>query len=251
MNKTLSLLLLLFAINVSAQKSMPYKSKKGNGSTNPMAIATFELTADGDTINRVLNNGSRHGFWIIKTDATLGEDALIKTGTYNNNLKTGKWNTYTNGLLSVSETYANDVRDGEVRYYEEGAITIRGQYKANKIPAKDTIAVMQLTQIDTLMELQNTTRSFKDGIWIFYKPNGKIAYKEYYYLDDLVQTQNMENGDVADPDYVAERNILFPHSGGRTVDPFAKINKGRSPARYTDFPEDGKGVVPNKRKSKK
>ncbi len=214
-------------------------------------LLSYNLTTNNDTINKLYTGNIKEGVWLTESKGGFEEEEITEIGTYLHNKKNGVFRKYTNGMMVQLETYKNDILDGEVKYFESGYIVLRGNYVSNKIPSKDTIGVQTPVQEDSMVVLENNMRSLRDGIWTYYKANGKIDHKEFYYLGELVQRQDMQLDDVTDMDYIPEKNMRLSANISANTDPFAKANKGKKPSRFTQFHEDGKGVKPNVRKPKK
>jgi antitoxin component YwqK of YwqJK toxin-antitoxin module len=250
MNKIITLLFVLLAISANAQIKKHVKLSKSKQAKVKVVLKEFKVLENGDTINKLYSNNLKHGNWIEKIPAALGEDEGQNIGLYNNGIKEGKWSNYINGIISEVENYKHGIKDGEYRYYEDGNLAIKGNYKLTNIPKKDTINVATPFEYDSVVVVTNDKISVKDGIWVYYKPNGKVDKKEYYYMDELVQvaTEGVDDASSVNSPTAkkGKTNTLAP-----TADPFAKKNKGKAPSRYTDLPEDGKGVKPNVRVKKK
>lgn len=105
------------------------------------------------------NAGSRHGLW--KTYSPE-DGVLLEECEFANGLRNGSYKTYyTNGKISLDETYLNGKTNGKsTAYYPNGNISVTGNY----------------------------LKGWRDGEWHQYDVNGKIRNTTVYKGKQLVNT---------------------------------------------------------------
>jgi antitoxin component YwqK of YwqJK toxin-antitoxin module len=137
---------------------------------------TFELGANGDTINVTDASGQRQGYWRIKNAEKnlpgYEPEQVVEEGKYINGKKEGVWKQYfPNDKLKSEITYVNNIPNGYSKfYYKNGNISEEGIWKINKW----------------------------DGSYKYYYENGQIAY-DWNFLNgkrEGKQKYYYENGQV-------------------------------------------------------
>lgn len=234
----------LFSIYIFAQ---PKKKK----TTIPKPVETYELNAfeislKGDTINKIINK-KKQGYWAEQFSEKNDEKAFYEIGNYTDNYKTGNWKKYEmNGILLADENYKLGKLDGEAKYYENGYLSYTGNYLALRSDVKfDTIEVEDpVTAFKKTMVIDTKAGSVKNGTWTFFEiPFSKIIRIMEFAADELIYDKDytvkedsllkVENVKPT-PQQLQNKIIAHPHQD----------NNKKAP-RFTDFPENGKGVKPN------
>ncbi len=235
----------LFSICILAQPK-----KKKNTDTKPVEtyeLNSFEISLKGDTINKLVNK-KKQGYWVEQFLEKNDEKAFYEIGNYNDNYKTGNWKKYEmNGILLADENYKLGKLDGDAKYYENGYLSYTGKYLALRSGVKyDTIEVEDpVTELKKTMVIDTKAGSVKNGTWTFFEvPFSKIIRVMEFAADDLIY----------DKDYTIKEDSLLKTNLKPTVQqmekkqvvlPFQDLNKNKKAPRFTDFPENGKGVKPN------
>ncbi len=164
----LSIMLFLFGMNGSGQ----YKS--------------FQLNADGDTINAITKSGLKQGKWVIHVDEVRGESGYEEEGVFTKDKKEGIWRLYNlNGDLIGIEQYKFGGKDGLQQYYTYLGDLIREENWRGYNPDApyDTIPVYGSgnNEIVDYKIVKADQYSVKDGEWKYYEPgSGRLVKTEQY-----------------------------------------------------------------------
>lgn len=219
--------------------------------TNQLSPNQFAINGNGDTINRTDAQGKKTGMWSIFNQSRYGDDSFYELGEYTDDKKQGSWKMYQkNGLLLNQTNYYNGFKNGEVKFYNEGRLVCKGQYKALRTDVPyDTIQVEQPDGGFKEKVIPTSLGSVRHGFWIYYKPPfNEIQKIEEFQWDELVYVQDY----ATKADSVAYRNRMakYPHSSGKLPPGIWSRKKGKAPAKFTDIPEDTKFIKPNPGKKK-
>lgn len=212
----------------------------------------FEISSNGDTINRTDQNGNRVGIWSEYQGSRFGDDAFYEVGKYSKNKKHGNWKTYAkNGILLKEANYYNNFLNGESKFYDQGQLICIGQYKALRTDYEfDTILVENpITNAFEERIFPTSMGSVRHGFWTFYKPPyNEIRKVQEYQADELIY----EHEYVTKSDSLAIQRRLnkYPHISKKKTVGFWRRGKEKKPPLYTDFPIDTKHVTPNPGKKK-
>ena len=104
---------------------------------------SFQLTDNGDTLNRLDNKNEKQGRWKIHVNALRLEPAYDAEGNFKNNLKEGIWRRYDMyGLMVAQESYKWGNLNGLQQYLLQGQLE-HDEYWRSIDPGKkfDTIDV--------------------------------------------------------------------------------------------------------------
>lgn len=172
----LSILLFMFGMNGVAQ----YKS--------------FQLTADGDTINAITKDGVRQGKSVIHVDELRGEPGYEEEGVYVKGNKEGIWRRYSlTGDIIAVEFYKLGGKHGLQQYYTFLGDLIREESWRGYDPDApyDTIAVYGPGngEIIDYKIVKAEQYSVKDGEWKYYEAGSGI----------LVKTEVYDRGHIVTP----------------------------------------------------
>lgn len=147
-------------------------------------LKSFQLTSTGDTINAVLNNGQKHGKWVVQVPEKRGEPGYEEEGVYDSGKKVGVWRMYTsNGDPIGFEQYKYGAKDGIQQYYTFLGQLVREESWRSYNPNApyDTIPIygQNSDQIVDYKIEKAVDYSVKNGEWKFYDPEtGKLIKSE-------------------------------------------------------------------------
>ncbi len=167
----------------------PESAKPVAATTNATLMDTLRKQG-ADNLNKLDENGNRHGYWWINEPALRGEEAYTTFGTYDHGQKTGKWyKTNDQGEVLSIENYTFDVLNGEAKYFDRGRVTSIGNYRGlNPTHEFDTVAVVDpATGAETLRAIPSDKGSVRHGLWRYYDMNtGMLVREEEYQVDELI-----------------------------------------------------------------
>lgn len=210
----------------------------------------YELSSNGDTINRTNEKSERVGFWRIFHEGRYGNDPYYELGEYTENKKHGIWQEFSkNGLLLERINYYNGFKNGEAKFYDRGRLVCIGNYKALRTDAAyDTLQIEDPITNEFRQKIVPTSLgSVRHGFWVYYKPPfNEIKRIEEWQVDDLIYEKDYVS--KTDSVYIENRLERYPHSADKKTDSFWPQKKNKAPARFTDFPENTPYVKPNVRK---
>ncbi len=147
---------------------------------------SFELAANGDTLNAVDKNNLKQGKWIISIPELRGEEGYEEEGVMKNDKKTGTWRKYSlNSDLLAIENYSYGGKDGLQQYFSKfGELLREENWRAyNPDAPYDTIPVYGTgnNEIISYKIVKAEQYSVKHGEWTFYDPaTGRIIKTETY-----------------------------------------------------------------------
>ncbi len=239
--------------------SITFAQKKKIYSPTPLAnqvvkIISYEVLENGDTINKLDQNKHKHGKWLIFNEGKYGEPSLYEYGSFNNNVKTGKWNVYDNdGRVVSEENFKSGIKDGEARYYEKGKIYCIGNYLALRSKYEyDTVMVENpTTNILRPVVIKADVGSVRHGLWTYYEPSTSNIEKVIeYQVDEVIYERDYTKTNAVDSNYKEFKNNTMPHISHKPPTSVWMLEKGKKPVKYTDIPENAEYVKPNVRKGK-
>ncbi len=158
----------------------------------------------GDTINRVDQQGRKQGLWIYFNDKYEG--GIVQKGYYKDGKKEGEWIVYyPNGNIKTKSFYKNNRIYGPViTYYKNGKIREQGTWKGNKWVGEYRY-YYENGQLKYLWYFNQSGKregkqvyyydngqKYVEGTWSEGKENGQI--KEYYPNGQLHKISNWKNG---------------------------------------------------------
>ncbi|RYD59004.1 MAG: hypothetical protein EOP56_01885 [Sphingobacteriales bacterium] len=179
--------------------------------------ATAQAKTDGQqpNINNLDAQGKKHGMWIVKEGARMGEAGYSELGSYNHGRKFGQWyKMNSDGEVVAIEHFRNNTLHGEVKYFEGGKLTSIGHYWGlNQDRTIDTIMVEHpITGDQSLVAVSSDRGSVRHGSWRFYDPeSGRLVKEEQYQVDDLITSRDftMTHRDSL---YYYHRAARLPHN---------------------------------------
>ncbi|HML59001.1 MAG TPA: hypothetical protein PKA85_11575 [Ferruginibacter sp.] len=151
---------------------------------------SYDLTVDGDTINRVDAQGKKQGPWVLRVEEVRGEPGYEEEGLFKNDYKDGYWRRYSlQGDLVAVEHYMLGGKDGLQQYFTffgnlEREETWRGY---NPDAPYDTIAVYGAgsNEIVDFKIVKAEPYSVRHGVWKYYD-EGRLMRSEEYDRNNLV-----------------------------------------------------------------
>ena len=91
-----------------------------------------KIVKNDKEINLINENGEKHGYWeeLLPTPEDSNDPPIIDKGNYVNGKKEGKWLSFEDGKLFMSENYINDLRDGASKIFnEDGSISTERNFQ--------------------------------------------------------------------------------------------------------------------------
>ena len=156
-------------------------------SVNGMAqYKSFQLNAEGDTINAIDHNGLRQGKCVIHVDEIRGEPGYEEEGLFVKGKKEGTWRRYSlTGDIIAVEFYKLGGLHGIQQYYTFLGDLIREESWKGYDPDApyDTIAVYGEgnNEIVDYKIVKAEQYSVKHGEWKYYEPgSGRLFKTEMY-----------------------------------------------------------------------
>jgi hypothetical protein len=193
------------------------------------------LTAEAQTeaeLNQSDNRGKRHGQWLVRQEARMGEDAFAEWGTYDHGVKTGVWYRFDGEGEVAAIEYRLGVLDGEAKYFERGRLVAVGHYRGlNPGRAFDTIYVVDpVTEIEHKRVVSTDRGTVKHGLWQYYdESSGRLVRELDYQIDEVIARQEFSIS-PKDSAYYRKREqakAVYPKN-------YYAPPKGKQ-QRYTDF----------------
>lgn len=147
---------------------------------------TYQLNAEGDTLNAIDKNDKKQGKWVIHVEPLRGEPGYEEEGIFKDNNKEGIWRKYSlTGDIIAVEFYKLGGKDGIQQYYTYLGDLIRQEsWRAyNPESPYDTVAVYG-TGSNEIIEyklVKAEPYSVKHGEWKYFDPGtGRIVKLEKY-----------------------------------------------------------------------
>ena len=160
---------------------------------------TFQLNANGDTINAINSAGQKVGKWVIEVPELRGEPGYVEEGVFKKGEKDGYWRRYnTMGDLIALESYLMGGKFGTQQYFNYlGDIEHDENWRAyNPDAPYDTIAIYGdgNGEIVDYKIVKAVPYSVKDGEWHYYEPGtGRVARTETWDRNVLVNPNAPKN----------------------------------------------------------
>jgi hypothetical protein len=154
---------------------------------------SFQISAKGDTINRVDKKGLKQGKWVKRVEELRGEPGYEEEGMYKNDLKEGVWRRYTlMGDPIGFESYLHNGKDGPQQYYTPLGELVREESWRGYNPDApyDTIAVYGTgsNEIIDYKIVKAEQYSVKHGVWKYYEPvTGRLLKSEEWDRNRIVE----------------------------------------------------------------
>lgn len=151
----------------------------------------YIISASGDTLNRVDQQGLKQGPWTHRYETVRGEPGYEEEGFYKNNRKEGEWKLFSlQGDLVGIENYRWGFKDGLCSYFSMlGELRLEQRWKAlNPDKAYDTIDVEDPDKLDSYRQVivKNEGAAIRHGIWKYYDEKGNVSRTENYELGKLI-----------------------------------------------------------------
>ena len=163
---------------------------------------SYILNKNGDTLNRVDQNGRKQGPWSIHVDDLRGERGYEEEGYFENDLKEGIWKKYSlEGVKIAEENYRWGKLNGRQYYFTYGGGLMREESWRAIDPAVafDTVAVYDIKDPSKVVDwviIKNDGVALKHGKWTYYDPiQGRIESTENYVMNKLHTDDGIVAGD--------------------------------------------------------
>ncbi len=226
------------------------QKKKIASIVEPMKIVSFELLENGDTINKLDSKNRKWGRWLIVNKGGYGEEGFMELGSYDDDIRTGVWKSYTlNGVIISQEFFKQGNKSGEARYYEDGFLFCVGNYLAMRAKYDyDTIMVEDpSTGMEKRVILKSDVGSVRHGFWTYYNTATADVKKVLeYQIDEVIYEK--EYTAAVDSTYIKARMKSFPKGEANTNGMI--LDKNKKPSKFTDIPDDTEFVKPNVRRNR-
>lgn len=153
---------------------------------------SYKLSAKGDTINAILQDGQKQGKWVVRVDEIRGEPGYEEEGVYRKGVKDGYWRRYNlQGDLIAVEHYILGGKDGLQQYFTYlGDLEHEENWKGyNPDAPYDTVAIYGTGsgEIVDYKIVKAEPYSVKNGEWRYYDPgSGRLLRSEQWALNNLV-----------------------------------------------------------------
>ncbi len=147
---------------------------------------SFEISVNGDTLNRVDKKKLKQGPWVVRVESLRGEPGYEEEGYFRDDKKEGPWRKYTlQGDIIAIENFKWGNRDGKQQYFTNlGDLLREESWKAvNPENPYDTIDVPDLNNpmVTVSKVIKHEAAEVKHGSFKFYDPTtGMIVKTEYY-----------------------------------------------------------------------
>jgi hypothetical protein len=146
----------------------------------------YQLTVNGDTINRIDQLKRKQGPWVVRLEEVRGEPGYEEEGYYRHDKKEGQWRRFSlMGDLIARENYKGGYREGKQLYYTRLGDLLREEGWKSVDPTNpyDTIEVPDLDNPSkTLLKvIRHESAEVKHGVWNHYDPTmGTIIKTERF-----------------------------------------------------------------------
>ena len=153
---------------------------------------SFKISAKGDTINIIKQDGTKTGKWVIEVGELRGEPGHTEEGIYKKNEKDGYWRKYdTQGDLLAVEHYILGGKDGLQQYFTYlGQLQMEENWKGyNPDAPYDTIPVYGIGsgEIIDYKIVKAEPYAVKDGEWRYYDAeSGRLLRTENWSHNNLL-----------------------------------------------------------------
>jgi antitoxin component YwqK of YwqJK toxin-antitoxin module len=236
----IGVVVLFFFLLETGQAQVRTKGGKAGSKPNRwIALKSYEVLDDGDTINKLDELNRRQGKWLISYPELRGEDAYVEFGTYRDDRKINLWRRFTSrGQPIAVETYKKGRLDGEAKYYEDGRLFCIGNYYGLKEgDGWDTILVEDpITNIETPVRVKCEVGSVRHGLWTYYDPlSGKIKKIVEYHADQVIYEK--EYLTQKDSTLAKRRWKQLPKEPYLDSETIWYIDKNKVPVNYADLPK--------------
>lgn len=213
------------------------------------AQAAYKVLPSGDTINRMDAQHRRQGPWMMEV-MDDSEQLQWSIGSYLNGKMNGPWiKTNRDGAPIAQENFKHDMLDGEAKYYEDGRLICVGHYLALRSTYEYDTVWVENPETNQLrpVRIKSNRGSVRHGFWTYYHPGTtQLARVQEYQVDSLIYSKDYR--EAADSVQIMKRMKAWPHADNAPLPNVWSMDPNKKPVRFTDFPEDGKGVKPNVRR---
>ncbi|MGI9192661.1 MAG: hypothetical protein ACR2IL_11125 [Chitinophagaceae bacterium] len=211
---------------------------------------SYKVLQNGDTINKLDAKNQKQGMWLMESYDDLDQFEYTYAQFVNNKQEGKCLKTNRDGVPVAEENFKNGLKDGEARYYDAGQLLCVGHYLALRARYEyDTIWVEnpETNQLRPV-RVKSNRGSVRHGFWTYYHPGTKqLARVLEYQADSLIYAK--EYKEPADSVQILRKMKTWPHGAqAENLPGVWSEHPEKKPVRFTDFPEDGKGVKPNIRK---
>lgn len=147
---------------------------------------SYELTDNGDTVNRVDRKGLRQGMWLVKTGPLRGEPGYEEEGAFKDGLKEGVWRRFSmQGDMIAVEQFKRGFRDGRQVYFSSLGEPLREENWKSVDPDNpyDTIDVPDLNNpmVSHSKVIKHEAAEVRHGPWKYFDPlTGRVVRTENY-----------------------------------------------------------------------
>lgn len=171
---------------------------------------------NSSSLNKNDEQGKPNGWWFENVAAKMGEPAYTMFGVYLHGKKEGLWYKLDdqNRILAI-ETYKDNYLNGSVQYYENGRLSVTGQYiNLDRSHSLDSIWVTDpISQLDTLVAVPREKNSVMHGVWRYYDTQtGALQYENIFRADELIRRREVQTISNSDSLYIQERIKSLPHN---------------------------------------
>ena len=173
------------------------------------APQSFQLDANGDTLNLIDSKGLKQGRWVISVGEVRGEPGYDEEGVFKNDKKEGVWRRYNNtGDLIAMENYRFGGKDGPQQYFNFlGELQRYEEWRSyNPDAPYDTIPVYG-TGSNEIVEykiVKATQYSVPNGEWRVYEGGRLVSIERYDRGHKLKDAPPVKSTDVAKDDTEAD-----------------------------------------------
>lgn len=192
--------------------------------------ANYAINSNGDTLNRIDQNGKKQGIWVNRVEKLRGEPGYEEEGYYTDDRKEGQWKLFNlMGDLIGIENYKWGMKDGVCTYFSlHGGVRMEQSWKAlNPDKLYDTLQVEDIDKLNSYKQVivKNEGASLRHGEWKYYNPEtGALLRVEKYEFGESINkpapiVSNEPKKEVEKPKEVLE---------------YEKRNSGKKRVRYQD-----------------
>ena len=217
-------------------------------------IVSYEVLENGDTINKLDQHKIKHGKWLHFTEGKYSDPPMYEFGIYDDDKRAGKWAIYDKeGQVMAEENYKHGLKDGEARYFENGNIYCIGNFLALKSRYEyDTILVENpMTNALRPVVIKADVGSVRHGMWTYYNTQThQVDRVVEYQVDEIIYEKDYTEDAKVDSAAASQKLRELPHVSHKAPNNVWMMQKGKKPAKYTEFPDNMQSVKPNTRKNK-
>jgi len=194
---------------------------------------TYNLSANGDTLNAIDKKGMKQGKWIVHVDELRGEPGYEEEGVFSNDKREGIWRKYNlHSDLISTENFKYGGKDGLCQYYTPLGELVREEHWRGYNPDApyDTIAIYGTgsNEILSYKIVKAEQYSVKDGDWTYYDPStGRILKLEKYDRGHLLQGAKSETV-TGEPKKIAKPAEVLDYEKKNSGKKKVKVREGQT-----------------------